>query len=151
MLAWAVETAAKARMRMAFIGVTVLEVVSCMRIQAYLGDVVTQGEMVHLYPMTSDDCTDLLKALADRTRQRIVKALLATDLCVNELTERLGVSQYNVSKHLKVLKSAGIVDSRAIGQRREYHIATTFRRRIEREGVMLDFGCCTFRMDRLPD
>lgn len=101
--------------------------------------------------MPTDDCTEVLKALADRTRQRIVKALLAGDTTVNELTEQLGLSQYNTSKHLRVLKEAGIVDARALGKRREYFIATTFRRRIEREGVTLDFGCCTFRMDRLPD
>jgi DNA-binding transcriptional ArsR family regulator len=101
--------------------------------------------------MPDFDCSDVLKALADRTRQRILKALLATDLSVNEITEQIGISQYNTSKHLKVLKSAGIVESRANGQRREYHIATTFRRRIEREGPTLDFGCCTFHMDKLPD
>jgi DNA-binding transcriptional ArsR family regulator len=100
--------------------------------------------------MPAEDCSDILKALADRTRQRIVKALLAEDLGVNELTERLGISQYNTSKHLRVLKGAGIVDARALGQRREYFIATTFRRRVERGAITLDFGCCTFRMDRLP-
>ena len=101
--------------------------------------------------MAATDCSDILKALADRSRQRIVKALLTADLGVNELTERLDLTQYNTSKHLRVLKAAGIVDARAIGQRREYFIATTFRRRIEREGPVLDFGCCTFRMDELPE
>ncbi len=101
--------------------------------------------------MPSVDCTDILKALADRTRQRIVKALLEADLGVNELSDRLGISQYNTSKHLRVLKHAGIVDLRAVGQRREYFIAAPFRRRIQREGATLDFGCCTFRMDKLPD
>ena len=101
--------------------------------------------------MPADDCTDILKALSDRTRLRIVKALLAEDLGVNELTERLDLSQYNTSKHLRVLKQAGIVDVRALGQRREYFIAKTFRRRLEREGSTLDFGCCAFRFDQLPD
>jgi DNA-binding transcriptional ArsR family regulator len=101
--------------------------------------------------MPADDCSDILKALADRTRQRLVKTLLAGDLSVNELTDRLDLSQYNTSKHLRVLKEAGIVDVRADGQRREYFIATTFRRRIEEQGMVLDFGCCTFRMDRLPN
>ena len=101
--------------------------------------------------MPADDCTDILKALGDRTRQRIVKALLGADLNVNELTEKLALSQYNTSKHLRVLKEAGLVEARVIGQQREYFIATTFRRRMEREGVTLDFGCCTFRMDQLPD
>ena len=99
--------------------------------------------------MAAADCTDILKALSERTRLRLVKALLSVDLGVNELTERLGISQYNTSKHLRVLKAAGIVDVRAIGQRREYFIATTFRRRIERGGITLDFGCCAFRMDQL--
>jgi DNA-binding transcriptional ArsR family regulator len=100
--------------------------------------------------MPTTDCSDILKALADRTRQRIVKALLEDDLGVNDLTERLALSQYNTSKHLRVLKQAGIVDVRAQGQRREYFIAGNFRHRLEREGPTLDFGCCTFRMDRLP-
>jgi len=101
--------------------------------------------------MSSNDCTNILKALADRTRMRLVKALLAGDRSVNDLSEHLELSQYNVSKHLRVLKHAGIVDMRAVAQRREYFIAKTFRRRIEREGTTLDFGCCTFRMDKLPD
>ncbi len=101
--------------------------------------------------MAAADCSNILKALADRSRQRIVKALLAADLGVNEITEKLSLTQYNTSKHLRVLKEAGIVDVRAIGQRREYFIATTFRRRIEREGPVLDFGCCTFRMDQLAE
>ena len=101
--------------------------------------------------MPAVDCTEILKALADRTRQRIVKALLAADLGVNDLSDQLDVSQYNTSKHLRVLKHAGIVDVRALGQRREYFIAKTFRRRLAREGPTLDFGCCTFRFDKLPD
>ena len=122
----------------AFFGIYVAELLSS-TIQRYVG------------AMAGNDCTDILKALSDRTRQRIVKALLHTDLGVNELTERLELTQYNTSKHLRILKDAGIVDVRAIGQRREYFIATTFRRRIEKEGSVLDFGCCTFRMDKLPD
>lgn len=101
--------------------------------------------------MSDNDCTDILKALADRTRQRIVKVLLSDESSVNELTERLDISQYNTSKHLRVLKEAGIVDVRADGQRRQYSISAPFRRRIEKEGVTLDFGCCSFRMDKLPD
>ena len=43
---------------------------------------------------------------------------------MNDLTEQLELSQYNTSKHLRVLKQAGIVEVRALGQRREYSIAT---------------------------
>ncbi|MCX8512720.1 MAG: ArsR family transcriptional regulator, partial [Chthoniobacteraceae bacterium] len=54
--------------------------------------------------MESNDCLDILKALADLTRQRIVKKLLTGDLGVNELADSLQITQYNTSKHLRVLK-----------------------------------------------
>ena len=101
--------------------------------------------------MPSRDCTSILKALADRTRMRIVKVLLAADESVNDLSERLDLSQYNVSKHLRVLKHAGIVDVRAVAQRREYFIAKPFRKRLQKEGSILDFGCCSFDFSKLPD
>ncbi len=101
--------------------------------------------------MPQTDCTDILKALSDRTRQRIVKALLAEELGVNALTARLELTQYNTSKHLRVLKEAGIVEVRPVGQKREYFIAGNFRRRIAHAGLTLDFGCCSFKMDQLPD
>ena len=101
--------------------------------------------------MPAVDCTEILKALADRTRQRIVKALLAADLGVNDLSDQLDVSQYNTSKHLRVLKHAGIVDVRAVAQRREYFIAKPFRKRLQKTGPVLDFGCCSFDFSKLPD
>jgi DNA-binding transcriptional ArsR family regulator len=99
--------------------------------------------------MAETDCTDILKALADRTRQRIVKALADGAMSVNELSEELEISQYNTSKHLGVLKRAGIVDVQAAAQRREYFIAEAFRKKMQKEGATLDFGCCTFRLDQL--
>ncbi len=99
--------------------------------------------------MRRTDCTEILKALADRTRIRLVKTLLAGDSGVNDLANTLGVSQYNVSKHLRVLKHAGIVDLRSVGTRREYHIAPKFREEMKADGKTLDFGCCTFDFDRL--
>ena len=98
------------------------------------------------------DCTSILKALADRTRMRLVKALLDDeDESVNDLSERLGLSQYNVSKHLRVLKHAGIVDVRSVAQRREYFVAKPFRKRLQKHGPVLDFGCCSFDFSKLPD
>ncbi len=101
--------------------------------------------------MPTIDCMEILKALADRTRLRLIKLLIANDSGVSELTEALGISQYNTSKHLRVLREAGVVDVRALGTRREYFIEPDFRRRLQREGPVLDFGCCTFRFDQLPN
>jgi ArsR family transcriptional regulator len=49
------------------------------------------------------------KALAHESRLMIVDALYEKDMCVNELTELVGADQSTVSKHLSVLKNAGIV------------------------------------------
>ena len=101
--------------------------------------------------MPAADCTSILKALSDRTRLRLVKRLLTEDCCVNDLSDGLGVSQYNASRHLRVLKHAGIVDVRAVAQRREYFIAKQFRKRLQKSGPVLDCGCCSFDFSKLPD
>jgi DNA-binding transcriptional ArsR family regulator len=101
--------------------------------------------------MQENDCLDIFKALADRSRLRLIKALRSSTLSVNELTEKLGMSQYNTSRHLRVLKQAGIVDVIPQGTRREYFIAKPLRDRLEKEGNQLNFGCCTLDFDKLPD
>jgi len=99
--------------------------------------------------MPEIDYAKVLKALADGTRLRIIKALFEKDHGVNELSDRLHVSQYNVSKHLRVLKMAHIVEMRPIGTRRMYFIEPGFCKQHENEGPVLDFGCCSLRFDRL--
>lgn len=89
----------------------------------------------------------MLKALADETRWRIVRELLAAPLTVGELVERLEVNQYNVSKHLRILREAGIVDTERDGKHVQCHVADSFRRQLTRNAKVLDLGCCTFRFD----
>jgi ArsR family transcriptional regulator len=57
------------------------------------------------------DYEGVFGALSDKTRLRIAWVLLKADceMCVCEVMDSLGESQYNVSRHLKVLKNAGIV------------------------------------------
>lgn len=60
--------------------------------------------------------TKIAKALAHETRLEIIDILKENNAqCVCDLTEALGVSQSSVSKHLSILKNAGIVDSRKEG------------------------------------
>lgn len=89
----------------------------------------------------------MLKALADTTRWSIVRELLAAPLTVGELEERLDVSQYNVSKHLRILREAGIVETEREGKHVRCRVADDFRRRLTRNETVLDLGCCTFRFD----
>ena len=61
-------------------------------------------------------------ALADGTRRAIFKRLTSRPMAVGELARELPVSRPAVSQHLKVLKSAGLVQDRAAGTRRLYHV-----------------------------
>ena len=51
----------------------------------------------------------IIKAMAHPTRLFIVDELSNHEKCVNELTEMIGADTSTVSKHLSILKSAGIV------------------------------------------
>lgn len=64
--------------------------------------------------------TDIFAVIADRTRRDILEALRSGDKAVGELVEALSASQPTVSKHLKVLRDAGLVTTRAQGQKRFY-------------------------------
>ena len=93
------------------------------------------------------ECIPMLKALADTTRWRIVRELLAREATVGELVERLDVSQYNVSKHLRILREAGIVEMNRDGQHMRCSVAEDFRKQLTKKETVLDLGCCTFRFD----
>lgn len=61
---------------------------------------------------------EILQSLADPTRLRIIRLFTAAgeELCVCELVDALGVPQYNVSRHLSVLRRAGILSERKEGR-----------------------------------
>ncbi|MBX3745242.1 MAG: winged helix-turn-helix transcriptional regulator [Verrucomicrobiae bacterium] len=98
--------------------------------------------------MGSEVCIKMLKALGDETRWRIVRELLGRPMTVNELTERVGAPQYNVSKHLRILREAGIVVTEKTGSHVECQVLPAFRQRLTRAETQLDLGCCVFRFDR---
>lgn len=60
----------------------------------------------------------VFKALSEKTRLRIINLLLRSgqDLCVCEIVDSLNESQYNVSKHLKELKYAELIEERRMGR-----------------------------------
>ena len=60
--------------------------------------------------------------LAEPTRRRILDLLRDTERPVNELVASLHVSQPGVSKHLRVLREAGLVEVRVDAQRRLYRL-----------------------------
>jgi DNA-binding transcriptional ArsR family regulator len=62
------------------------------------------------------------EVLAEPSRRRILDLLRDGERSVGDLVERIGLSQPGVSKHLRVLREAGLVRSRTEAQRRLYTV-----------------------------
>jgi DNA-binding transcriptional ArsR family regulator len=92
------------------------------------------------------------RVIGDATRIRLLDHLRGGDASVGELTDALGTTQQNVSKHLGVLLRAGIVTRRKVGTQARYAIADPsvlalcdevcggLRRRIEELGAIAGVG-----------
>jgi DNA-binding transcriptional ArsR family regulator len=65
---------------------------------------------------------EMFAALAEPNRFRIVELLRAGPCPVNDIGERLALNQPQVSKHLRVLKAAGLVEVRPRAQQRLYEL-----------------------------
>ena len=74
---------------------------------------------------------DIFGVVADSTRREILRILLERynqsntaggELSVSDIVDKLGLSQPTISKHLKVLREAGLVGVREAGQHRYYHL-----------------------------
>lgn len=98
--------------------------------------------------MESELCIRMLKALADQTRWAIVRELLKETLTVGEITERVAASQYNVSKHIRILREAGIIVTSKSGKSVNCRVVDAFRQRFTKSSSTLDLGCCAFHFDK---
>jgi DNA-binding transcriptional ArsR family regulator len=63
-----------------------------------------------------------LEALGDASRRQILDLLSTSNRSVQDLAGRLPISRPAVSRHLRVLKDAGLVAEEAVGTRRIYHL-----------------------------
>jgi DNA-binding transcriptional ArsR family regulator len=66
--------------------------------------------------------TDAFNAVAEGSRRELLSALVDREATVGDLVGRLGLSQPQVSKHLGVLRTVGLVSVRAEGRRRWYRV-----------------------------
>jgi DNA-binding transcriptional ArsR family regulator len=66
---------------------------------------------------------EVLAVLADDTRRQMVERLARADLSAGELGDGFGISQPAVSRHLKVLRDAALVEVEVRGQQRIYRLA----------------------------
>ena len=64
----------------------------------------------------------VLEAIAEPTRRRILEAVRTGERSVGELVDHLAMNQPGVSRHLRVLRDAGLVTVRSDAQRRLYRL-----------------------------
>ena len=100
--------------------------------------------------MKKFDCITAMKALGEENRLRMIRMLLKKQCSVNEIAEELDITQYNVSKHLRVLSEAGLLEKEKNGQQRLYALASEFTEHLAENKNVLDLGCCQFDFTKLP-
>ena len=100
--------------------------------------------------MIGIDCMAVLKALGEINRLRIMRLLLTEQLGVSAIAHRLVISEYNVSKHLRILKEAGLLEMEKSGKQRLYGIVPHLKDELAATRNVLELECCTFRFDKLP-
>lgn len=66
--------------------------------------------------------TTVLGTIAEPTRRRILDAVRSRERSVGDLVEIIGMPQPGISRHLKVLREAGLVEVRRDAQRRLYRL-----------------------------
>ncbi len=65
---------------------------------------------------------DAFEVVAEPSRRRLLDLMLQGPCRVGELARETGLSQPNTSRHLRVLREAGLVESRAEGSARVYRL-----------------------------
>jgi len=73
----------------------------------------------------------VFEVLAEPNRRRILDLLCQQERAVGDLVSQLGISQPGVSKHLRVLRQAGLVEVRVDAQRRLYRLRPEPLRQID--------------------
>lgn len=93
-------------------------------------------------------CLTYLRALSDETRWRIVRLLCmeGDTISLSQIAEKLQLSDYNVSRHVRILVEAGLLSIVRSGRYKQISIPESFRRNaVEGQiGCDLELGCCRF-------
>jgi DNA-binding transcriptional ArsR family regulator len=106
-------------------------------------DVFVNCDDEHLGLMTRDDDIDRasrsLKAMSHPLRLKILCTLGSYELSVQDIVEKVGTSQSNISQHLAILRDKGILASRKDANRVYYRVGDA--RTLRLVGMMRDVFC----------
>ena len=93
--------------------------------------------------LSTQECADLLKAMADETRLSIIKSLFDCEKCGTEIADELKLPQPHIAHHIGILRKAGLVEPLRDGQRVNYRLHPIVHASIqENKEKELDLGCC---------
>ena len=94
----------------------------------------TGGFMKQLNEDQIIDLSELFKIFGDSNRIKIINILLDEELCVNDIANKINVSQSAVSHQLRILKSSKLVNYRKVGNMIYYSLADDHVEKIFRMG-----------------
>lgn len=97
------------------------------------------------------ECAKILKSLADESRLKIVRLLLNGEKSVSEVARSLRMAQPQVSHHLSILRSSGLVNTRRDGKKIINFIDPEVKYILEEKEIGLDLGCCSIQFDENPN
>jgi len=93
-------------------------------------------------PKQAKQCAELLQAIAEPNRIRIIECLRTGSKNVTELAKLLNVEIVNVSHHLGVLRQAGLVQDEKHGRFVVYSLHPTIFNNDSAKATFLDLGWC---------
>jgi DNA-binding transcriptional ArsR family regulator len=92
--------------------------------------------------MSGEQFFDILKAMADESRYKIISILLKRDLCVGGLAKQLCISKPAVSQHLQILRKTGLVTGEKRGYYTHYGVNRT---------LLIQFGEKSIEIAKAPE
>jgi len=98
--------------------------------------------------LSSKECAERLKALADEDRLRIIQVLRGGQKNVGEIAAALAVEIANVSHHLQILKREGIVETEKQGRFVVYRLHPDVFAATRSTTDCLDLGCCKLELPK---
>jgi ArsR family transcriptional regulator, nickel/cobalt-responsive transcriptional repressor len=93
-------------------------------------------------PKMAKQCAEVLQAIAEPNRIRIIECLRTGQKNVSELAKLLQVEIVNVSHHLGVLRQAGLVNDEKQGRFVVYSLSPKHFNQESAKATMLDLGWC---------
>jgi ArsR family transcriptional regulator, nickel/cobalt-responsive transcriptional repressor len=98
--------------------------------------------------LSSKECAERLKALADPDRLRIVQLLRGGPRNVSDIAAELDVDLANVSHHLQVLKREKLVETEKRGRFVQYRLHPAVFEATRTTNECLDLGCCRLELPK---